>query len=264
MAIKQLQGGIILRDHLCAAEECREGIKFYDSLVSENRQEIKSLKEDIKNGVQRYPADNKSIIEDTYLENFTYYIDNVRAKYSLGDQVSTIEEGFEDAVSDLEKTGDMETGYLDLLWMVALGILLETDKQNMKRLAKIVENQNMNDFVIDYLLCASDIGWTKISHAFYKEVPYNKTKEIIQLAQTDKKEASDRLHTYMEKEWFQGHYDYEWRNAHKEPGYIGCWSFETAAIAKILELDDKGLKDNIHYPYDLAHYKNNMELKIGR
>ncbi|TKI19923.1 DUF1911 domain-containing protein, partial [Bacillus cereus] len=32
--------------------------------------------------------------------------------------------------------------------------------------------------------------------------------------------------------------------------------FETAALAKILELDDTSLKDNNHYPYDLAHYKN--------
>ena len=40
----------------------------------------------------------------------------------------------------------------------------------------------------------------------------------------------------MEKEWFKGHYDYEWKNAHKEPGYVGYWSFETAAIVKILDL----------------------------
>ncbi|MCU5462439.1 DUF1911 domain-containing protein, partial [Bacillus cereus] len=90
---------------------------------------------------------------------------------------------------------------------------------------------------------------------------YAKTREIIELAQTDKKEASKRLQTYMEKEWFKGHYDYEWKNAHKEPGYVGYWSFETAALIKILELDDTSLKDNNHYPYDLAHYKNEMKFK---
>src|SRR5699024_5199526 len=179
--------------------------------------------------------------------NVSYYLEKIRAKYSLGDQVSTIEEGFEDAISDLENVGSKKVGYIKLLWMVALGILLETDKENMKILAKIVENQDMKDFVIDYLLCASNIGWTKVNNTFFKEAPYTKTKEIIDLAETDKEAASERLHTYMEKEWFQGHYDYEWRNAHKEPGYVGFWSFETAAIAKILELDDENLKDNIHY-----------------
>src|SRR5699024_7386785 len=224
-------------------------------------EKIKGLEEDIKNGIQRQSRDNRSVIADVYDGNVSYYLDIVRAKYSLGDRITTIEEGSEDAVSDLEKIGNIEAGYLNLLWIISLGILLETDKQNMKRLAKVVENQNMNDFVIDYLLCVSDIGWTKISNAFYKELPYTKTKEIIKLEQLDKKEASERLHTYMEKEWFQGHYDYEWRNAHKSFDYIGFWSFETAAIAKILGLDDEDLKDNIHYPYDLAHYKNNMTFK---
>lgn len=65
----------------------------------------------------------------------------------------------------------------------------------------------------------------------------------------------------MDKEWLRGHSDYGWTNAHKEVGYIGFWSFETAAIAKILGLDDTGLKENIHYPYDLRHYKNTREFK---
>ena len=68
----------------------------------------------------------------------------------------------------------------------------------------------------------------------------------------------------MNDEWFKGHYDYEWRNAHKEPGYLVFWSFETAALAKMLELDDSNLKDNIHYPYDLAHYKNEMKFNINK
>ncbi|MBU5465771.1 DUF1911 domain-containing protein [Virgibacillus sp. MSJ-26] len=249
-----------MRDHLCVENECREGIEYNYEFIEENREDIKDLEEDIKNKIQRYPSDNTNIIEARHLRNSKYLLENIRAKYSLGEKMITLEEDFENAISDLVNMNKKETGYLNLLWMVALGVLLETDQQNMKRLAKVVEKQKMKDFVIDYLLCASDIGWTKINHAFYEEIPYSNTKKIIELAQTDKKEASDRLHTYMEKEWFQGHYDYEWRNAHKEPGYIGFWSFETAAIAKILELDDEGLKDNIHYPYDLAHYKNNMEL----
>src|SRR5699024_12185645 len=44
-------------------------------------------------------------------------------------------------------------------------------------------------------------------------------------------------------------------------GYVGFWSFESAAFAKILGLDDAGLKDNNHYPYDLAHYKNTMSFQ---
>ncbi|WIL45271.1 PoNi-like cognate immunity protein [Bacillus bombysepticus] len=250
-----------MRDYLCIEEKCREGIEYHKEFIEENREDIKSLEEDTKNGIQRYSKDNKSIIEGTYLANFRYEMEDIRAKYSLGEDVSVIEEDFHNAIYDLENTGSREIGYLSLIWMISLGILLETDKKNIERLKKIVDKKNVNDAVIDFLLCASDIGYTKMTNRYYKENPYAKMREIIEFAQTDKKEASKRLQTYMEKEWFKGHYDYEWKNAHKEPGYVGYWSFETAAIVKILELDDTSLKDNNHYPYDLAHYKNEMKFK---
>lgn len=250
-----------MRNYLCIEEKCREGIEYNKEFIEENREDIKSLEEDTKNGIQRYSKDNKSIIEGTYLANFRYEMEDIRAKYSLGEEISVIEEDFHNAIYDLENTGSREIGYLSLIWMISLGILLETDKKNIERLKKIVDTKNMNDAVIDFLLCASDIGYIKMTNRYYKENPYAKTREIIELAQTDKKEASKRLQTYMEKEWFKGHYDYEWKNAHKEPGYVGYWSFETAALVKILELDDTSLKDNNHYPYDLAHYKNEMKYK---
>ncbi|ATP40180.1 hypothetical protein CSE16_09045 [Solibacillus sp. R5-41] len=250
-----------MRDHLCIEEKCREGIEYHKEFIVENKEDIESLKEDERRGIQRNPIDNPSIIEARYLRNFTHQLNDIRAKYSLGDDISTIEEDYHNAIDDLEQTGTREVGYLSLLWTISLGILLETDKKNIERLSKVVEKKEINDAVIDFLLCASDIGYTKITNEYDKENPYAKTREIIDLAQTDKKEASKRLQTYMEKEWFKGHYDYDWKNSHKEPGYVGYWSFETAALAKILELDDTSLVNNNHYPYDLAHYKNSMKFK---
>ncbi|ATP40188.1 hypothetical protein CSE16_09100 [Solibacillus sp. R5-41] len=250
-----------MRDHLCIEEKCREGIEYHKEFIAEKRQDIRNLEEDTKNGIQRKSIDNNSIIEARYLRTFKYEMEDIRAKYSLGDDIGTFEEDFHNALDDLEHTGTREVGYLSLLWTISLGILLETDKKNIERISKVVEKKEINDAVIDFLLCASDIGYTKIANEYDKENPYAKTREIIDLAQTDKKEASKRLQTYMEKEWFKGHYDYEWKKAHKEPGYVGFWSFETAAITKILELDDTSLINNNHYPYDLAHYKNSMKFK---
>ncbi|EMY5506063.1 PoNi-like cognate immunity protein [Bacillus sp. FSL L8-0642] len=250
-----------MRNQLCIEEKCKRGIEYHKEFIEENREEIKSLEEDEKNGIQRYPNDNKSIILENYLSNFIHEMNDIRAMYSLGEDISTMEAYFYNALDDLEQTGTNNVGYIYMLWMISLGILLETDKKNIERLKKIVDKKNMNDAVIDFLLCASDIGYTNMTNRYYKENPYAKTREIIELAQTDKKEASKRLQTYMEKEWFKGHYDYEWKNAHKEPGYVGYWSFETAALVKILELDDTSLKDNNHYPYDLAHYKNEIKFK---
>src|SRR5699024_6791123 len=220
-----------MRDILCDEQDCREGIEIYIKIISEKREEIKELKEDIKKDIQRKPSNNKSIIKASHYRKFEYYLDNARPHYSLGDPVDILHKGFTEAIQDLEKSEKERIGYLNLLWMVSLGILLETDKENIKRLSEIIKKQQLNDFVVDYLLCACDIGWTHISNSFDKEIPYANTKEIIELAETDKDAASDRLFTYMEKEWFRGHYDFEWKNAHNEPGYVGFWSFESAALA---------------------------------
>ncbi|MCT6902481.1 MAG: DUF1910 domain-containing protein, partial [Lactobacillus sp.] len=134
-----------MRDYLCIEEKCREGIEYHKEFIEENREDIKSLEEDTKNGIQRYSKDNKSIIEGTYLANFRYEMEDIRAKYSLGEDVSVIEEDFHNAIYDLENTGSREIGYLSLIWIISLGILLETDKKNIERLKKIVDTKNMND-----------------------------------------------------------------------------------------------------------------------
>ncbi|MEH7537517.1 PoNe immunity protein domain-containing protein, partial [Bacillus toyonensis] len=50
-----------MRNYLCIEEKCREGIKYNKEFIEENREDIKSLEEDTKNGIQRYSKDNKSI-----------------------------------------------------------------------------------------------------------------------------------------------------------------------------------------------------------
>ncbi|AZK48810.1 DUF1910 domain-containing protein [Paenibacillus lentus] len=130
-----------MRDHLCNEDELREGIGLNIEFIEEKREDINSLKEEIKNGIQRNPNDNHSIIEGRYLSNFLYEMENIRAKYSLGNNIETIKADFENAITDLENVGRDEVGYIDLLWMISLGILIETDKRNIERLGRLVEKQ---------------------------------------------------------------------------------------------------------------------------
>jgi len=48
--------------------------------------------------------------------------------------------------------GEEEIGYIFLLWMVGLGILLEVDKEELKKLAKVIERRKTEDALIDFLL----------------------------------------------------------------------------------------------------------------
>ncbi|MEB8729489.1 DUF1910 domain-containing protein, partial [Bacillus cereus] len=163
-----------MRDYLIIEEKCREGIEYNKEFIQENKEDIKSLEEGGKKGIQRYSKDNNSIIEGTYLSSFNYELEDIIAKYSLGEAIHTIEGDFDKALINLKHIGKKEVGYLNLIWMISLGILLETEKKNLVSLAKLVEKENMNDAVIDFLLCASDIGYTKVTNRYYKENPYAK------------------------------------------------------------------------------------------
>ena len=223
------------------------------------------LKDDMEKGIQRYPKDNQSIIYATYRGMFMYNTEILIAKYSLGSHPDEMIEDYLNGIEYLENVGEEKVWYIDLLWMLSLGILLEVDKQDLKRLACVIEKQKKEDALMDFLLKACDIGWNHNTSEYERKNPYAKTAEIIQMALHDKdrEKASKRLQQYIEKEWVKGHNDLDFKNAHKEPGYVGLWSFEAAALAKILGLDDSALKDNNHYPYDLAHYKNGMSFDLS-
>ncbi|MGR5908925.1 hypothetical protein ACT7DL_29480 [Bacillus paranthracis] len=49
-----------------------KGIEYHKEFIEENREEIKSLEEDEKNGIQRYPNDNKKYyIRKLFVEFYT-------------------------------------------------------------------------------------------------------------------------------------------------------------------------------------------------
>lgn len=251
----------MMRDNLKTFEYFDEEITFAKETIEEYKEEIESIKSDIKNDISRFQKDNQEIIYGRYKISIEYGFDKICAMYSAGFPVESLINDFEYIVFCMDNSGEKRIKYEYILWAVSLGILLETDKDNMKILAKLVEKKNLEDVLIYYLLYSSGIGWKKVTDKYYYKIPYSKIKEFIEITGNNKEEASKKMKEYMEKEWFKGYYGSGWKNAYKEYGYVGFWSFETAALSKILNLEDKSLEKNNHYPYDLAHYKNNMKFK---
>lgn len=254
----------MIRDRLSNKEYLTKEILLTEKWFCKRNGDILELKSDEKKGVNRYTISNLEVLDNKYTTNTRELIDKMRAMYSRGDELKDFQEVWNNAVDALGNLKKNTIGYLNLLWLVGIGILLEVPKEDMRKVEKCIKRQSTKDFVLQFLLnsyldCEDDIEL-----CFEKENPYKKVVEIINLSFEDKKKASDRLTKYMNSEWFKGHYDYEWKNAHKEPGYLGFWSFETAAIVKIFGLDDSKLKENNHYPYEFAHYKNEIKFNITK
>jgi hypothetical protein len=62
------------------------------------------------------------------------------------------------------------------------------------------------------------------------------------------------VNDFITKDWYKNHKDAGWHNSHKSRHdvFYGYWSFETAAVVKIMDLDDTKFIDCQYYPKDLV------------
>lgn len=255
---------VVLRDNYCDINDMKETLMTIDKWNVKRKTVISKLVKEPPNKIGDYPISNFEVMCVNYEGIATDSIDKMRIMYSIGYSPVDFRTVWDEAVNSFCHMDKNKLGYLNILWLVGIGVLLEVPKDEMKKLQKCIERQKINDFVLNFLINVY-LGYDrKLELCFEKENPYKKVVEIIKLSLADKEKGSERLIKYMKSEWFKGHYDYDWKNAHNEPGYYGFWSFETAAIAKILGLDDSKLKDSNHYPYDFAHYKDNMSFDLTK
>ncbi|MXO33848.1 DUF1911 domain-containing protein [Apibacter sp. B3889] len=245
-----------LRDKLNSLEGYQEIIEQNIKYIQEDFLKIKSLEEDEKKGIQKYPKPNNEIIKSVYNGIFIYQYDNLIAKYSMGQPISSIIEEYKITVSYMEKGWKAISGYIFMVWILSIGIMLEAEPDIFDKLKSLVERDRLNDYLVDFFL-QNCTQWSKQTTKFEFPRPYKATQDIISLAQTDKAAALERLKKYLQKEWYKGHSDTGWHDDHKSKWNVhtGYWSFESGALVKILGLDDSTLKDQQYYPYDMVHWE---------
>lgn len=245
-----------MRDALCNKDKLEKKIRIETEDIGELEKEIALLQRDEENGIQRYPRKNRDIIYDAKKDSFQTIRKIIYAKYSYGADCGELEEIYLKGVDVVRDIGFEGMGYVNFLQFFSIGILLEVADDKMNEMVQVADMQKMDDILFDFLVHSCNLSRNMVSTCFQKERPYRELIEVIETAVSDRIRASALLCEYIKKKWLQGHRDYGWHTAHKECGYVGLWSFEAAAVCKILKLDDHGIQKNNHYPYDLAHYKD--------
>ena len=237
-----------------ANKNYNQAITFYSSLVNSTKADIDQISLDMQQGVQRYPRENESILASDSAALFSYEMKLICAKYSCGLPFLEIEQHFNEAVNCLNEVDQNNLGYTNILWLTALGILFEANEETFKTIS--TKAISFNDSLLDYLFQFTGINYPYRSCGFYKAVPYSEMQKIIELPEEKKDYAVATIQDYINNKWFIGHRDYGWENAHKRMDYVGFWSFECAAIVKLLHLDESKIICPQHYPYGLAGYRN--------
>ncbi|WP_082468447.1 PoNe immunity protein domain-containing protein [Pedobacter sp. R20-19] len=150
------------------------------------------------------------------------------------------------------------SGYDEMLWMLSLGYLLNIDEADFKKLVAVIDRDGVKDYLFEFIIRAKLKDRQPISQESYVEffgVPeiFEKLRQAIN--ETDKANAEKLVKEFVTKDWCKNHKDAGWYNSHKSKHdtYFGYWSFETAAVVKIMGLDDASFRDCQYYPKDLVH-----------
>lgn len=170
-----------------------------------------------------------------------YYIDLIKAEYSFGSPVSKIRFLFDKAVNTIGEYENMSKD--DILSILSLAIILD-NKSSVKKFIyfkkTLINSDRLLNAMSDYILTGS-LSWNT-------DLPINcEYEEIDYIIKNNEKEKN--LEKYMDN-WYNNHSEYAWYGSHLKSNdtYCGYWSFECAAICKMLGIKDTKLKKKQYFP----------------
>jgi hypothetical protein len=191
-----------------------------------------------------------------YTLQFANYMSYQNVLYSAGAPLSEIISVYPKAVELFEKVWDKSFGYVQMIWMLSIGIMLNIDSEQISKLTALVKRDTLDDYLVNYLIHSIDIMWPLTETGFQFDDPYKETLAIINAP--SKEDAGNTLSDYLKNKWYHGHREAAWHDRHKRKNstYDGYWSYESGALARILQLDDSALENVPYYPYDMVHYQD--------
>ena len=214
---------------------------YFDEFIAEELARIERFQTRLNSGTVK--EDRVPAIKDKLL---SIRLGVLIAKYSRGDSLNDLKKEFELIIMDLTDTWCADS-YYENLRIASLAVLFNVNSEMKKLVKNVLEASEMRDCLIDFLIC-DDTGIDRSEGLKFPKI-YDSLKSSIMNG------SAEDIKIYM-KSWYSKHKDCSWYDSHKskEHLYYGYWSFEAAAVAKRISIDDTGFDNIQYYPYDLAHF----------
>ncbi|MBJ8450267.1 DUF1911 domain-containing protein [Acinetobacter bereziniae] len=224
---------------------------YFDAYIQLNLDDIAFYEQCLKSADQkeeRIPAIKHQV--------FNISLHTVIAQYSAGFSSEQMKDSFLDLIPRFEagwcntENNDNKIyfdGYIQALWMVSLAILLDVAVGDFQRIVNTLEGKNSQDMILDVLI-STQLPRQKSEQLLYPQ----KFEFIKKLIDTQNIEG---FKDYLDRKWYPSMKQTYWFDLDKNKNdvFFGYWSFESAAIVKLLKLDDTILKWQRYYPFDLIH-----------
>ncbi|WP_299609165.1 PoNe immunity protein domain-containing protein [uncultured Aquimarina sp.] len=217
---------------------------------------------------------HESKIDWTKYRNLGFLVESIIIKYSSDSSLEELKNDFKYPLNQIlnswspmcTKINDdkgklwdqyMVSPYERFLHLLSLAYLLEVSDSDFQILVDIIDRDNISDNLYEFIIKArfpdrKQNGPEEYDkeHSVILKV-YDKLRKATE--QSDKAEASKLVQQFLEKDFYHKHMNLY--NSHKSKAniYCGYWSFEAAAVVKIMGLDDSSFIDNQYYPKDLVH-----------
>ncbi len=170
-----------------------------------------------------------------------YETDMLKAEFSYGASKENLKVLLIRAMSIANE--NVNVTFDDLLTLLSLAVILEVGNDAKKLIESKVDFIS-EDRLLNFLATYIENG----KRNWEQNISIRKEYELLNdVFSSEDKEAA--LGKYLEK-WYEAHSDYAWYNSHMHDTdtYCGYWSFESAAIVRIMGLDNNKLKDSEYYP----------------
>lgn len=241
---------------------------YFEEIIFNSRKSIERLNNSLKTGqvhIDRVNSVKFSIVQYNISIIFCKYSSGYKVEDLIPDLINSIHLTFEcwDNSRKIKYESEMldqySLGSYDLiLCMLSLSYLLNLPDYEFSKLVYILDRDKVKDqlyeFIIKHKLRNREVIHGESYRVFFG-IPqvYSKLRKAI--IETNKKTGAKLLYEFITKDWYSNHKESSWYNSHKDKynTYLGYWSFETAAIVKILGIDDSSFINCQYYPKDLVH-----------
>jgi hypothetical protein len=145
------------------------------------------------------------------------------------------------------------TTYTQILHLAAIGYLLNIDNIDFMKIVSLIDRDQIKDNLLEFIIRAKIKDRSFDFKESYKSEFLLYTKLRLAITEPNKEIIKNLIKDFLNKDWYTNQKSAGWYDSHKSKHdtYCGYWSFETAAIVKIMGIDDSDFRDCIYYPKDL-------------
>ncbi len=213
--------------------------EYFDEFITEENERVEKFEAKINSGTLKkdrvLPVKDKLILIKLGI---------IIAKYSRGDSISELKNEFEQIIDLFVEAWDFES-YEGNLRFVSLAYLFDVDNVIKNKIKMKLSQSPHYDYIIDFILYGFESDFNSKAVSF--------PDMHLKLLNVIESKESSLLSEYI-SEWYNKHDHCSWYDSHKSDInlYYGYWCFESAAVAKRINLNCEFLKNQKYFPYDLV------------